>query len=247
MPATPPLPAAPRFYCPTLPQPRLVEQTCVLDPDETRHARKVLRLQPGDRIELFDGEGGLAPAVLETYEAGQALCRATDLQHYDPPRPRITVAAAVPKGPRATEMVEQLSQAGADRLIPLISDRSVVDPREAKLERFARHAVESAKQCGRLFVMAIDETHDFDAVLHHDADVRLIADPEGVAPPDLPARLKQAQHVLVLIGPEGGWTKVETDAAAAAGALPWRMGANVLRIETAAVTAVGILRYLAGA
>lgn len=240
------LPAAPRFYCPNLPQPRLTERACALDAEQTRHARKVLRLKAGDRVELFDGFGNVAPAVLSDYESGSAICRVSDLIHHEPRKPRITVAAAVPKGSRSAEMVEQLSQAGADVWIPLSTDRSVVDPRDAKLERFARHAVESAKQCRRLFVMQVQQTQPFDAVVHQGADVTLFAEPEGLTPIDLPARLGKAEHVLVLIGPEGGWTMREHDVAMAAGALPWRMGANVLRIETAAVAAVSILRYLAG-
>ena len=74
-------------------------------------------------------------------------------------------------------MVNQLGQVGVDRLIPLRTSRSVVDPGEAKIEKFARASLESAKQSGRDWVMAIDPVTRFDAVLRKEHDLRLIADP----------------------------------------------------------------------
>lgn len=233
----------PRLYHPQLPHPRLAERPCLLDPEQTRHVRKVLRRGEGDAIELFDGEGGLAHAVIAGFDGPRAACRVEHLEHHDPPKPRITVAAAMPKGTRPDDMVEQLSQVGADCFVPLLTEHGVVSPRPQKLERLERQAVESAKQCGRLHLLQIGSPLEFDQALAEPADVRLIASITG-KPLALGERLRAATSVQVLVGPEGGWSDAELDAAQKAGALTWSLGSHVLRIETAAPAAVAVLRYL---
>ncbi|MCC6679317.1 MAG: 16S rRNA (uracil(1498)-N(3))-methyltransferase [Phycisphaeraceae bacterium] len=245
----------PRFYCPQLPHPRLSDRFCSLDAQESRHARKVLRLEVGDPVELFDGRGGLAHATIEEFDSSTTLCHVVSVESLDKPRPYITVATAVPKGPRADDMINQLSQVGADRVIPLRCERSIVEPRIGKLDRFERQAVESAKQSGRLFFMAIDEPRDFADVLTEPRDLALIATPGSAPAPgnasqinsDLEKRLRVPEgvgRILLLIGPEGGWSDDELRHAVSAGFHAWSFSPNVLRIETAATVAVALLRYL---
>lgn len=240
------MPAAPRFYCPNLPHPRLSERMVPLDEDQTRHARKVLRLQAGDPVLLFDGNGTHASAVLDSYVEGLAVCRIGERHHVDPPKPVIVVATAIPKGGRADDMVNHLSQLGCDRLIPLKTARSVVEPRDAKLDRFAKAAIEAGKQSGRPYLLEVDSAMmGFEAVLLEQADVKLIAAIGEHRVEELLASLRAAQRVLVLIGPEGDWTDEEVAAAKAAGFMPWTLGPNVLRVEAAAAAACAVLRYLA--
>ncbi|MFA9479619.1 16S rRNA (uracil(1498)-N(3))-methyltransferase [Phycisphaerales bacterium AB-hyl4] len=236
--------AAARFYCPNLPHPRLAGSRCELDAHESHHARKVLRLKPGAPVELFDGAGGLARGRLVDYDGRTALCEVNSVERIDPLRPQIVVAAAVPKAGRAEPMVNQLSQVGADRFVPMMTQRSVVDPREGKLERFERHAIESAKQCSRLHVLTVEAAQSFETLLTDTADVRLLAAPGDGSPTDLPERVHRAARVLVLVGPEGGFTDEELTAADKAGFERWAFGPYVMRIETAAVVAAAMLRQL---
>ncbi len=238
--------AVPRFYCPSLPHPRLSERLAPLDEDQTRHARKVLRLQPGQPVELFDGRGAMATATLDAYLEGLAVCRVHDWREVPPPRPHLTLATAIPKGGRADDMVNHLSQLGLDRLIPLKTARSVVEPRDAKLDRFARAAVEAGKQSGRPYLLEVEPAmRPFDSVVHEPADLKLIAAIGDYRLDDLVADLRAAGRVLVLVGPEGDWTEEELAAATAAGFRPWTLGPNVLRVEAAAACACAVLRYLA--
>jgi len=234
----------PRFYCSQLPHPRLSDRYCMLDADETHHARKVLRLEVGEPVELFDGRGGLAHATIEDYDGSTALCHVTAVETMPPRTPVVTVATAVPKGPRAEAMVDQLSQAGADRVIPLRTQRSVVDPRAAKLEKFERHAIESAKQSGRLHFMTIAPVAEFADMMREPRDLGLIATPGDLVDRAWESKLSDAQRLLLLIGPEGGWSPEELRAADAAGFLAWTFSPNVMRIEAAAAAAVALLRYL---
>jgi 16S rRNA (uracil1498-N3)-methyltransferase len=234
-----------RFHCPNLPHPRLSESTVTLDPDQTRHARKVLRLRAGDPIELFDGRGRTARGVIEVFEAGFTVCRVSEVAEMPPPTPRLTIATAIPKGPRADEMVNQLSQVGCDRLVPLVTQRSEVDPRDARLDKWSRIAVESAKQSHRAFVMAVEPARRLAEVMAEPADVKLIATIGDFGLADLGNRLRAATQVVVLIGPAGDWTDDELVAARDAGFASWTLGPNVLRVESAAVAAAAIVRYLA--
>ncbi len=255
-----------RFFCPTLPKPRgsndttdrpepaggldahtdspVSDPTCTLGRQESHHARKVLRLSVGDTIELFDGQGSLAQASIDRFDAGHALCRIHAFQHHPPITPSLTLASAVPKGPRADSMAAQLSQLGVDRFIPLQAEHSVATPSPAKLDRFAKSTVESAKQCRRLWLMQIDKPlAPADAWADETYDLKLIATPHADPLPDLADQLHGSQSVLVLIGPEGGFSPAEQTAATDAGCLNWSFAPNTLRIETAATAAAAILHY----
>lgn len=237
-----------RFFCPTLPQAvgnGVSDALCPLDRTESHHARNVLRLSAGSPIELFDGQGGAAVAVIDRYESSRALCRISDFRVDPPITPQLVVASAVPKGPRADAMVDQLSQLGVDRFIPLHTEHSVAVPKPAKVEKFTRAAVESAKQCGRSWLMQIDPPSRPASVWMDAAfDLKLIAAPGDGPLPGLAERVRGCQSVLVLIGPEGGWSADELTSAADAGCLSWSIAPHILRIETAATTAASVLRYL---
>ncbi len=237
-----------RFHFPHPVQPGT---TVELDRDESHHAARVLRLAIGDAVELLDGCGHVACGSIASLGRGVRVSIA-QVAAAPPPSPRIDIASAIPKGPRADAMVEQLSQLGVNRLIPLRSRRSVVDPRDTKIEKFQRAAIESAKQCGRAWFMQVDQPTDFASLLGaKDHGVRLLADPGGTAmiaadafsgaTPGVDAGTsRNLASALILIGPEGGFTDEERAEAIAAGCLPWSLGPHILRIETAAVAAAAV-------
>ena len=142
-------------------------------------------------------------------------------------------------------MVNQLSQLGVDRLIPLRTRRSVAAPRPGRLKRFQRAAIAAAKQCRRAHLLTVTAVADLDQVICRDHDLKLVADPTAAPHADLATRMASAQRLLVLIGPEGGWTPGESAAAQAAGGLAWCFAPHLLRIEAAAAAAAAIVRYLA--
>ena len=243
-----------RFYCPNLPEtvqitdssPKISVQ---MDRDETRHARRVLRLKPGDHIEVFNGRGQVAEALIESMQ-DTMTAKVVETSTIPPAHPKIDIAAAIPKGSRAGEMVNQISQLGVDQYIPLQTQRGVVEPGGGKLDQFRRIALESAKQSGRAYLMKIDRATTFEDVLAGNHDLRLFADltaSQNTQPnlKTLTNQLHQASRVLILIGPEGGWTNDERAAAAATRCQLWSLGPHVMRIETAAVAAAAVARYLA--
>ncbi len=238
----------PRFYSAELAKKKqLSEFVVTLDRDESRHAVNVLRLKVDDAVELFDGQGRVATGCVKTVDKPGVTVAVTEWHDYPQPNCSITIASAIPKGPRADHMIQQLSQVGVDRLVPLLTERSVVQPGAGKVEKFRRAALESCKQCGRAHVMAIDEPHHLNDMLVQQAEVRLIADASGQAINCEPAtaNLSSAKSILVLVGPEGGWTDEEKMQATRAGFASIRLGPHILRIETAAVVAAVLCRPLA--
>lgn len=239
-PPTRPDRSTPRFFADQLPD-RPGTQI-VLPEDQARHARRVMRLAAGDAVQLIDGSGRLAQATLAEGDGPGVVCAVTAIQHMPRPRPRIELATAIPKGPRADTMVNDLAQLGADTLIPLATRHSVVDPGPKKIDRFRKAAVAACKQSLRAWLMKVHAKTAFEQALDGDADLKLITDPDAEPLADLAQKLAAFSAVRVLVGPEGGWHADELAAAEHAGFVRWRISPNVLRVETAASAAVAILR-----
>jgi 16S rRNA (uracil1498-N3)-methyltransferase len=217
-----------------------------LDRDQATHATKALRLTAGQTVELFDGQGASATGTLQI-EGQAATVLITDRRQSSPPSPHIEIATALPKGPRAAAMVETLSELGADAITPLATARTVVEPRDKKIDKLQRVANESAKQCGRDWILQINPlAHLAEKLADPAPDLKLIADTNQ--PQDQQAIHEQlasppdGYRVLVLIGPEGGWTGDERAAAASAGFRPFNLGPHTMRIATATAAATAILR-----
>jgi len=239
----------PRFLCRplTAADPEPADARVTLDADESHHALRVLRLGEGDAVELFDGVGQTAQATLVGRAGGRAVCRLQSTAAAPPPRPHLTVAVALPKGPRAEDLANQLAQLGVDTLVPLACDFGVVKVKPNKLERLGRAALAAAKQCGRAHLMRIAPPLSVDAAAAQAAaatHARLLHPDAAAWPPAaLAADLAAAEDVWLLVGPEGGFSDGELAAARRHGVPHWRLGPHVLRIETAATAAAALIRY----
>lgn len=189
---------------------------------------------------LFDGRGTVAQATLEQAHPRQAVLQVQAVQRVAALKPEIQIAAAIPKGPRADSMVAMLAQLGVDRLIPLQTERSVVHPRDGKLERWREVAVEHAKPGRLAWVMQIDPVTPLGPACQVAPGTAMrLADAAGenrVTPPS-----PETVACRVFVGPEGGFTEPEKQQLHNAGAEAWRFNARTLRIETAAVAAASLL------
>jgi 16S rRNA (uracil1498-N3)-methyltransferase len=226
---------AERFFCPSIPR----EGRIRLEGDESRHLARVCRLGPGDIVEVFNGEGFATRAEVTALGKDGVELEAVGAPLPDRlPGCRLTLGTAVPKGERFDWLVEKATELGVARLLPLMTARSVVDPREAKLDRLRRRIVEASKQCGRNRLMILDAPvawSDWLGTLPA-ATLRLLAHPTGTPPRCWP-RAERGGAAAVAIGPEGGFTDQEVAAACAAGWQLASLGPTRLRIETAAVAA----------
>lgn len=206
--------------------------------DEAKHATRVKRLAPGEIVRVIDGKGTVVLA--EVVDARRSLRLRVRERRVEPRvAPAVHVWSATPKGPRIAELVEGLVQVGAASWTPMQTKLGVVDPRESKLERMERVVIEASKQSGRAWLMEVREKRAFAAALasSRPGEARLVlADADGE-----PYQASAAASIHILIGPEGGFTKDEVDAAKHAGARVCRFGPHVMRIETAAAIAAAIV------
>jgi 16S rRNA (uracil1498-N3)-methyltransferase len=222
---------AERFYLNCALAPGPIE----LDGPEAHHLATVCRLRPGDRVYLFNGDGRQYPAEVEANERRRVRLRLLGVE--TPQRElgfRLEVAAPLPKGDRGQFLVEKLTELGATAFVPLRTARTVVQPREAKLERLQRQVIEASKQCGRNVLMSVGDLADWGTYTGR-ADLpalRVVAHPgEEEEWSAVPA----AGGVVAAVGPEGGFTDDEIALARDRG---WRvvgLGPRVLRVETAAI------------
>jgi 16S rRNA (uracil1498-N3)-methyltransferase len=223
-PAVTPLTARAHAFVDDLDRPRL-------SAEDHHHLARVVRLRHGDSVTVSDGAGKWRGARLG---AGPELEAATDAVADRRPAPPITVAFALVKGERPELTVQKLTELGVDRLIPFVAERGVVRWDATKIERqagrladIARHA---AMQCRRTWLPQIDRATTFAEV----------AGLPGAALADLGGDPPSLRRSTVLVGPEGGWAPSEQ----AAGLPRVRIGANVLRAETAAITIGALLSAL---
>ena len=234
---------ADRFYCPDPP----VDGRLTLAGDEARHLARVRRVGAGEVVVTFDGRGAAWRA--EVRGIGRDRVELAVLGPADPGRVAscdLTLATALPKGDRVDWLVEKATELGVARLMPLLTERSVVDPRAGKLDRLRRLVVEAAKQCGRARLMEIADPAPWPDLVGRDSTpIRLIAHPGG-SPASAWPRAGTTRAATLAIGPEGGFTDAEVDAARAAGWVPAGLGATLLRIETAGLAGAAVLLSLAG-
>jgi 16S rRNA (uracil1498-N3)-methyltransferase len=222
-----------------------------LAPDEVHHLSRVLRLRPGAEVEVADGRGRRALAVLDT---GQVVLTA-DPVALPRPRPALALAQALPKGRKLDEVVRLATELGVDRVVPFGAARSVVtltgERAERAVERWRAVGRAAAEQARRPFLPQVDPPVDV-AALPAVAGVAkgallLVAAPGAAALPDLVVpSWSERGSVTVAIGPEGGFTADEVAALIAAGAQPVGLGPAVLRTEHAGGAALAVLAALLG-
>lgn len=194
-----------------------------LDDATAHHLRRVLRLRPGAALTITDGEGRWRPCVL----AADGVVEDDGPIEVEPrPAPSLTIASAIPKGDRVDVLVQKVTEIGADRVVLLHAERSVVrwDAARAskQIARLQRIADEACRQSRRVWRLVVDGPHDAVDVLPE----AIVCEPGG-------RRLDARDHLLA-IGPEGGWSERELALAVDSVTL----GPQILRTETAAIVAI---------
>lgn len=214
---------------------------------EARHA-EVKRLEAGERVVVSDGTGS---AVSGAWEQGGV--RVDEMWHPEPPRPRVTVVQAIPKSERAELAVDLMVQAGADRIVPWASRRTIAkwDGKEekarAKWENAARSA---AKQARRTLVPEVTSLlrrpAQLPEILGVETGRRQILVLHEAASASIKHSELDADELVLVVGPEGGVAPEELEEFAALGGRPVLLGPEVLRTATAAAVALGAIGALTG-
>ena len=222
-----------------------------IEGEAANHIVRVLRLRAGDPLILFDGRGGEYAASVDGFRKGAVIVEVGDRAAVNRESPlSLTLAQGVSRGERMDWVVQKATELGVTRIIPVVTERTVVrlDARQADRRRLHWRgiAVAACEQSGRDRLPGIDPPLPLPELLQtvDSHATRVLLSPGGgrrIA--DLP---RPEGGVVVLIGPEGGLADSEQRAALSAGFLAVRLGPRTLRTETAAVAALALLQHQFG-
>lgn len=238
-----------------VPGERLVGMTVTLERELAHYLREVLRLGPGDALQVFDGAGRVREARVAKSAPGAVVLVLGEAREAAPPLADVALVQGIGKGEKMDWVVQKATELGAARILPAACERSVVrlDARRAadRAARWRRIALEAARQCGRADVPAVEEILPFAeavAALAARDGLKLCCDEaerrRGLR--EVLAAAGGARRFAVAVGPEGGLSRAEVEAAARAGFAPVTLGPRVLRTETAALAVLAIVQHVAG-
>ena len=231
-----------RFYCENIDT-----GLTAITGSELHHLTKVLRLNVGDEVELFDGRGIKASAVITEISKASAKLKIRQSQAQKPRATgRIIIAVSVAKGSRFDWLISKCVELGVDRVMPVIFERTVkLAKGEQANERYNKLAIEAARQCGRMFLPKIDAPCSLaECVENLKEDY-----PKGLVL--FGSLAKGAKSIIdcdiadndmtAFIGPEGGMTEQEEKLLIDNGAIGVRLTETILRVETAALAFAAVL------
>jgi len=237
-----------RFYA----HPRQFSRDVVtLDPEETVHLDRVLRLGVGAEVQVCDGRGGNFAAQVASLEPRGATLRILgQLDAWGESPLELVLGVGLAKGEAADEVVRRTTEMGVSRIFPFISERSErLTPERAvrRRERWRRQARESLKSCRRSRLPVIEPLRDFAAALDGPEEVKLIFwEEERGGGLHSVLHLPRPRDVRVLIGPEGGFSAGEAALAQEAGFRVVSLGPRLLKVPTAALAAITLIQYAWG-
>jgi 16S rRNA (uracil1498-N3)-methyltransferase len=226
--------------------------------DDARYLTRVLRLGLGDAVTVLDGHGRVFDAVISgTGAEGVSLHLEREITPETETKTRVTLFQAVPKGDKMDFVVQKVTELGAARIVPIITERVVVrlDPGQAvkRRERWQRIAREASKQCGRTLIPDVEPVSTFQAALEfHTPGLPGLMPWEGeeeVALRDFLETMSAhavPEGISVFIGPEGGFSLPEVKAARSRGMITVSLGRRILRTETAGMVTLALILYSLG-
>ncbi len=209
--------------------------------DEHRHLF-VARVEKSETLEVFDGNGSVWTAVVESVTKRETIARVRQSRQVSPPSLELILAMSMIRIPAFELALEKAVEVGVTRIVPFTAARSNVGAGH-RHDRWMRIIIEAAKQSKHYYLPKLDQPIAFDELLSLPASSKIIFAERGGGP------LKPAlagSPVLYLIGPEGGWTDEELTTAGKCGFTLVSLGEAMLKAETATIVGGAIIRYELG-
>ncbi len=236
------------------------DQLPTITGSDVHYIKDVLRLQAGDKLELLDGTGKVYLSKIIEIKADKIFCEIVETRQLatgDPSaslgagRRLVTIAQCLPKAKKMSLIIQKCTELGAARLIPALSERSIA--KGDKRERWQKIAKEAAEQSGRSTIPRIDQLTKFKDVLKIAKNFDLALIPwelektntlkKALRSLTTPHHPSPSPTILILIGPEGGFSQEEVDLARQAGFTPITLGQSILRTETAGLAVLAMINY----
>jgi len=245
-----------RFY---LPRGSDQGTTLLLTGRESHHALHVLRVRPGEKVTVLDGEGLVRECQVSESARDKLVLKILEKRQIPPLPCHITLAQAIPKGKLFESILQKATELGAARIVPLLTQRTVarMDEEEGgrKVEKWRLVVIEAVKQCGSAWLPRVEPPMTIEQFLSttSTAELPLVGSlREDAQHPRIHFEAFERKHrrkpksVSVAIGPEGDFTDEELSSLQSAGALPITLGPLVLRTETAAAYCLSVINYELG-
>ncbi|MFH0820611.1 MAG: RsmE family RNA methyltransferase [Candidatus Peregrinibacteria bacterium] len=230
-----------RFYIPSLDL--TTDTVSIVDPHRVHQIARVLRMRPGELLSVFDGRGEEREIKILEVTSHQVLGQRLErLIRRTEPSVQVSLYQAIPKKTALFEwVVEKATELGVSAIYPLITERTE-KRRMSKFERLERIAIESTEQCNRLRVPLIHHPISFETAFLQAKNGYLAYEfEEGMDLLDYGKALMTGNALQLFIGPEGGFSQKEVNAAKKAGIKIYSLGSRILRTETAAIASLSQL------
>jgi len=218
--------------------------------DDVRHITTVLRMKPGNELLLSDGQGCEYQVRIVVAGKQEVLTEIIESRRRETLGPRITLGQGLPKSDKMDWIVQKATELNVSSIVPLVTERTIVKIRdeEKRIARWQKIAREAAMQSDRTDIPKVEAICQFTDFLstQHSALSTLLLLPweEGTEPiKNVLTKNADVRHIVVLIGPEGGFSKPEAEAAKERGFRLVSLGPNILRTETAAIAALAMIGY----
>lgn len=221
------------------------DQIPVISGSDVHHIKDVLRMKAGDPLELLDGTGQIYSAKISEIKKDKIMCEVISSQVEEKAlKLKVTLAQCLPKAKKMDLIIQKCTELGVYKIIPVLSERSI--SKAEKQERWKKIAKEAAEQSGRSTIPEIAPLTGFENVLKikEKFDLALIPwelEKENSLKNALTTH--QPNNLLILIGPEGGFSRSEIGLARSAGFIPVSLGPAILRTETAAMAMLAMINY----
>ncbi|MGE5397382.1 MAG: 16S rRNA (uracil(1498)-N(3))-methyltransferase [Chitinophagales bacterium] len=243
-----------RFYVETG---TIVAGRVCLTGSQSKHALQVLRLQPGEKVIIFDGSGVDYLIELEEVTPGSVTGTVIETrENVNDGLLSVTLVQALGKGDKMDFIIQKAAELGVRKIIPTVTEHTVVklsgEKATERVNRWNRVAIEACKQCGRSRPPLVEKIVNLTEVTKQCSEASGLFFYEGARDISLKGVLKQhaneilAQGVYLFIGPEGGFSSGEADLARRSGLELVGLGPRILRTETAGITAISIVMYELG-
>jgi 16S rRNA (uracil1498-N3)-methyltransferase len=218
---------------------------------EQKHITTVLRMQQGDQVRFLDDNGNYYIATLQYVDENKISAEIINQGFNPPSSPSVTLFQALIKPSKMGLVMQKTAEIGVDQIVPMVTDRSIINLKPSthiqKNTRWQRIANEATKQCRRLRFPKILQIQSFTECLlsvgGFDEAIILYENEKVRSIQSVLRGFGSLDSVAVLVGPEGGFTNQENEAALAENCVPVSLGTNILRTETAAIVAAALVVY----
>ena len=226
--------------------PELKKEVATLSPEESHHLTRVLRIQSGQEIVLFDGEGHVAEAQVEIVSKRNVTARIIRRFFIPEPTVQIDLIQALPKPDRWNIVLQKAVELGAHEVFPILTQHTLFRPNEKQQARWEKIVINAAQQCEVRWLPRLHSVQTLNNICSHlpRYDLVLIGSLyDGAKPLQTILKGKTPKNIALFIGPEGDFTEQEVQLAKNAGAIPVSFGKRILRTETAAIFGLSVLAY----